>query len=848
MLIFLSFVIPVILWTIGIMLCGIFPFGDKILLFGDLLYQYTDFYEFYQRILLGEADLFYSFFNGIGGETLGIVAYYLMSPFNFILAFFKPENISEAVLVINLLKIGACGATFCVFLNKKFRQKGWINIAFSTCYALMSYNIAYQVNLMWIDGVIWLPIIALGIERLFEKNKMELLYISLTIAIISNWYIAFILCIFTGIYTIYIMYPDMKNNYKKFLKVILTGILAAGTASVVIVPAIYSQMQSFSRTVLIKNSPINFALFDILSKLITGAFSFSEITSSYSSKEFHNLPNIYCSCFVTFMAILYFINSKIEKREKEKNFFVLAFLLISCVFYLINVGWHIFSPNIWYPYRWSFVISFFMILIAYNGYSLVEQIESKRIVKVFGFIAAVCFIIEKMQYSYLTSGNIYITLFILFAYIILLEKFKNKRIYLPIIIFIICLDIFANTYLMFANMPYTSRDELYTANSTLLEAIDEIEDKDYRFYRIENDLDNVGANFGLANGILGVSSATSTLNDNKRTLLSNIGVNAKAVTYSEYTHSTDFSDDFLGIKYFISKNEKNETFVEKNTDALSLGFMVNEKIMEIKNFCKDEKFHKNPLQNGNLIIKKMTNTNQDVFKEIKISNIRYENMKRVRDTELFIKDIKNKEMTCKFSFLPVKDKKTYLNIYSTDLVNAEVTVNGKILPDDDRENTDFLIELGTFDSKENVNIEIKVFDKENIAMSDIYVCYFDDILYGDFIENLGKKQLRIENITDSKLNGKINVESDKNMLLMTIVYDDFLRAKVDGIEVTPEKVLDSLTGIKLLPGEHFIEIWYDPIQLKIGTALSALFLVISASIIGFRKRKNRIAHEIIKDN
>ena len=167
----LSFLVPVLLWLLAIAVYGIFPFGEYTLLTSDMFFQYTYFFEFYQRVLQEGIDIFYSFAYGLGSETLGLIAYYLASPLNFILYFFSKENITEAILTINLIKIGLCGLSFGIFLKAKFNKKSWINIGFSTCYALMAYNMVYQFNIMWLDGVILLPIIVLGIDRLFEKNK-----------------------------------------------------------------------------------------------------------------------------------------------------------------------------------------------------------------------------------------------------------------------------------------------------------------------------------------------------------------------------------------------------------------------------------------------------------------------------------------------------------------------------------------------------------------------------------------------------------------------------------------------------------------------------------------------------
>ena len=62
----LSFLVPVLLWLLAIAVYGIFPFGEYTLLTSDMFFQYTYFFEFYQRVLQEGIDIFYSFAYGVG--------------------------------------------------------------------------------------------------------------------------------------------------------------------------------------------------------------------------------------------------------------------------------------------------------------------------------------------------------------------------------------------------------------------------------------------------------------------------------------------------------------------------------------------------------------------------------------------------------------------------------------------------------------------------------------------------------------------------------------------------------------------------------------------------------------
>ena len=78
-----------------------------------------------------------------------------------------------AVTCLTLLKISLAGLSFGYLLKKSFSGTGFILAAFSISYALMGYTIVNQLNIMWLDGLIFLPLIVMGLEQLIaEKNGL----------------------------------------------------------------------------------------------------------------------------------------------------------------------------------------------------------------------------------------------------------------------------------------------------------------------------------------------------------------------------------------------------------------------------------------------------------------------------------------------------------------------------------------------------------------------------------------------------------------------------------------------------------------------------------------------------
>ena len=118
-----AFLIPVVLMFLLYVAMELHPFGDGSVLVLDLNAQYAFFYEALRAWVWGDGSLLYSFGRSLGGEFMGIYAYYIASPFSYIVALFPRDRMLEALLTIFLLKAGCCGATFGFYLHKTAAKK-----------------------------------------------------------------------------------------------------------------------------------------------------------------------------------------------------------------------------------------------------------------------------------------------------------------------------------------------------------------------------------------------------------------------------------------------------------------------------------------------------------------------------------------------------------------------------------------------------------------------------------------------------------------------------------------------------------------------------------------------------
>ena len=113
---------------------GIHPFGNGTVLVLDLNGQYAYFFEYLREaVTTGDLSLLYSWERALGGEMMGLYAYYLASPLSYIVCLFPKENLQDALFVMFLIKSSLCGVTMGYYLTKIMPKAKKINIiAFST--------------------------------------------------------------------------------------------------------------------------------------------------------------------------------------------------------------------------------------------------------------------------------------------------------------------------------------------------------------------------------------------------------------------------------------------------------------------------------------------------------------------------------------------------------------------------------------------------------------------------------------------------------------------------------------------------------------------------------------------
>ncbi len=131
-----AFCIPVAIMLAAIIYKEIYPFGDRCFLRVDMYNQYAPFFTELHRKLREGGSLLFSWRAGLGANFLALYAYYLASPFNWLLIFCPEDHIIEFMTLLIVVKIGLCGASFAWYLERHFHSDRYAVALIGVCYAL----------------------------------------------------------------------------------------------------------------------------------------------------------------------------------------------------------------------------------------------------------------------------------------------------------------------------------------------------------------------------------------------------------------------------------------------------------------------------------------------------------------------------------------------------------------------------------------------------------------------------------------------------------------------------------------------------------------------------------------
>lgn len=835
---------------------GVYPFGDGTLLTIDMTNEYVDYFSAFRDMFARGGSVFYSFSKLLGGSMVGLFAYYLSSPFNIVFFFFGKADFDVAIMVLTLIKIGFCGMAFYFFADKACGRGGLIAVVFSVFYALMAYNIIYQLNIMWLDGVICLPLIALGIQRLIDRGSPKIYFIFLTLAILTNYYIGYMICIFSLLYFIYRLllsdgYRDafLKGKYfrRKTGNFIVTSLLSAGASCFLLIPAVIT-LRTGKEHFTLSNLRFykDYDFFGILSKLVIGAHSYLDVK--------HGMPDIFCGLLVTLLVVLFFLNKDISRREKLLSGMFIFIMLLNFYINTLNKVWHGFNPPAWFPFRYSFVFSFLMITLAYRSMLNLHGVRVRHIVATCIVLLGIFGMLASAGYQDVTAKKAAVSALFTAAYsaalVYTLRSHRvNTRLLAVMLLPYVACEFGFNSYEMLADYHYSSK--AYYANfvSSVSTAVDSVKNSDTGFYRMEktftrlnyNASGNPTVNDPLMFGYNGLSHYSSTDDKSSNRLLGSLGYKNNYNWAYYYRGSTAAANALLGVKYILTDtpydelytqvNQVNGYYIYKNANALPLGFMTS------SNILKTTLSTKNPFTQINSIYSSMLKSGPGDIMTAEKPQMTLHNLRMVQNggRTRFVRIDASADASIVYTFSSAAGGADYA-FFSTDRFH-KVTMklndasfgsyfdiyNYGVLP------------LGKSGSVKTLELDLTQ-GETDIVSAEFY--RLDAAKLSAYTKELTNYPLTITSHTASHITGTATSVGGRRLLFMSLPYDKGWTVRIDGRRVHTREVLGSLTAFYVPPGTHKIEMNYVPQGFAAGIAVTAASLVAAfAYFVALRRRR-----------
>ncbi len=801
----LAGLIPVVIFLLCASLNKFLPFGDELLNSYDSFTQYPGMILEYAKLIIG-GNIFYSWSAGLGFNFFSSITYYGMSPLNLFGLLASPENYHMWIAIMTLVRCGLLGLSMCFYLDKRNVKPLYV-VLFSVIYALMGYTSTYYYNYIWIDSIIMLPLVIHGLDKVLDGKSPAFYIFTLGITIIFNYYIGYMICIFSLVWFLYKLFTKIDvGDRKKITKTFIVSSLFAGLmGAVVILPSMFALLTGKAELFEVTN------YFGANRNVLTFLYTFT--TGAYQQQDqMYGPALVYSTIFVFVLTIFYFFNKDVSKREKIATIIVIIFFYLSFSLNILNFAWQFFQKPIWWQSRFSFTFSFFLIVLASEMVTKLDKTEFKtkyRVIILMGLIIGIlvgAFVKWQVQTNIQAYTYIYLGLSIL---LLIEEMFLlDKKGFLPMVIIFTVIELSLNTFNSLKNnYRYMSYNNYIYLKKDVPKIVDELNSENEYFYRMEL-LKDFTSNDGMYFGYNGINYFNSVRNISAINLFENLGVTVYDKCHVELMEFDPVLLSILNIKYLYGNETdyfeevKNRTFINKY--PLGIGFMVNENVRDFE-FTEED-----GIVNRNDVLKTMTGSEDDFYKKIEVDE--------------FKKKVDGYINHFTYSFT---SQGHYL-LMPTNF-GGEITINEK----------EGIIENDYKEVMPNDKVKITYTITSEFEEEEVFLHLLDLDKYEVAMKDLSKDVLLAKtNINGHILEGNIEVSEDNKYLFTSIEYERGMRVYVDNEEVEPDIVMGALIGLPLDKGEHEIIIDYIPRGLIAGGIVSIISVL--GSVVYLQIRKNRL--------
>lgn len=821
------------------------PFGGNSLTMVDSLHQYLPFFSDYYDKLKNEGSLFYTWDIGLGSNMLAIIAYYIACPINFLVVLFKREHIYIAMSLFIGIKIVLSGMSFAYYMREKCRNYKTYDAAiliFSTAYAISNYVIGYSWNLMWMDCIMILPLIMAGFERMTESGDYKLYVLSLFYALMCNYYMSFMICIFLVMVFLLTNHKSVKRFFTDGFRFAGYSLLAAGMSAFLLIPAYLGLNTTASATRVFPKWEWYGSIWDQIKQLFY-------LTKPIKNQQFDGGLNIYCGTICFVLVFVYLFNRNIKLWDKIKNVIILVVIFASFNNKLLNYIWHGFHDQYGIPNRFSFLFIFLMLAMCCEVLLLLDKKDT------FAVLLAVAFGYGFLILSYkkctierqtLIWTEIFLTVYALLILAFTLTKGVWRKLVIYVLTIACLVETITNGIKGYDSNGYVDISQYFGMESSMNQAIDTLDckDKAYRVELMNTKIVDEPTYYNLKSVCLFGSTVSADLVD----MMHDLGYYTGANEFL-FDGGNTLSNSLLGVRYLLQREGEYNYFdvnyvtdvdgvnIYENPYALSLGYMVNNDLLDYDGTIG------NMFDTLNQFVKLSTGV-PGVFSQLYPEVTMYSDnceLSHDSDTSEYYSYTRTDNSKCDFQLsFDVTDESAdiYILANSSGINKVRIYVDGEEQNYERLQNQTY--HVGHLVQGQTVTVEYCFQSSQaNSGSARLVVSSFNWDSFLQAYDILSAQQMLVGKMKDGYVKGYMTIDYP-GLLFTSIPYDKGWTAYVDGKKYEIDTVGNAFIALKLATGEHVVEFRYFPPGLKLGLILTFACWILFGFLCGRTQLQNRL--------
>lgn len=838
---FIAFSMGVCLYLIFLCLLHLEPFQSKAFLTGDLLHQYYTFHVWLSDAVRSGnwGSLLYNWNAGLGNSMIGTYAYYLSSPFSLLACFFNENTMPLGLTFITTLKIGSISLSFYWLLTKLSRRHRWSHYLFALFYTFCGFTITYLMNFMWLDQLIFLPILIYTGLQFLHRHKKTPLFIALVLSFFSNFYTAYMSGLFLALFlSIEFFSHHSRYEWKKLLSKLLQllglALIAASLLAFLFLPTAL-QLFSGNESALSFNFRLLFEPIALIEQFTLG---------SYSGVNNQAYPPLYFGLFPMILTLSFFFRKDVSMKERLLHGGLTLFLLISFLIDPLFSFWHAFKYPAWYPGRHAFIFAFYMIYIAYRAYELQRKTSDipSFLYSLTLFTTYLSFLTIAQGFQLFSSNqaapemSLGLTWFFLFLYgALIFLHFKLESISIwRILLYLAFAEISISSYLtlhaFFDDMGCLNTPYLTTYLEQTHQTLDQIQQlqeeteasSDYVRLNLSSTLFNEPLLFDYP-GLI----SFNTLNNPDHIYALNHLTSSGIDSFTTFSNAdkNPLINSLLGVRYLygdpILSDFYESTAFEKiyyNPYALPLGFKANSELLE---FVLDSE---DPLTNQTNWLNAFLGTSSqplEFYKFIDSQIISSENLVWDEELQLFKRIDLEKEGFLKLRIHRQDTAPIYAS-FSLPFFNAS-TITLEIDGEESEQihhSTFIQLPEGEIESAIELSLTCSL-ESSSCGFSQPQFFYIQMDALKTALSQLKQEPYQITSRTSTQVTGTLSFEKE-GLLFLSIPYHKGWSATLNGEPITPLALQQAFLGFMIPEGTHELTLTFNPPGWSTGLLISIL--------------------------